>query len=202
MLIVCMIFSFVACSLLNNTTSNENNQSTSGTKINGNRVVPNLSKVELRKESSKVTKCKDEEMLIDSLEAFANPNANEFDAISILGKFRYTEEYNKLRNRLYTATRQWHSQIIKSVGEKCKVDIDLIKKTPVSLSDARVKDWQAANGKTPEAYSNVKCNISTNYASKSITLSFDIVKVDGAWYLANTGTISKLQTIITTDIYK
>ena len=198
-LILCLVLSMSAC-------TRKNTGDTEKPKINGevkgNRIYPNLSKVELRKETSKLIKCKTEEMLVDCLEAFANPNANEFDAIAILGQFRYNESYSKLRDRMFDATKEWHNSIIKYVGPMCAVDIELSEKTPINLSDQRVKDWNAVNGMEAEAYSNLKCIISTNYAVNSVKMSFDIVKLDGIWYLANTGTIKKLQDAITTDIYK
>ena len=197
-LMLCIVFSTGACT--------KHNDDTEKPKINGevkgNRIYPNLSNVELRKETSKLIKCKNEEMLVDCIEAFANPNANEFDAIAIMGQFRYDESYNKLRDRMFTATKDWHSQIVKYVGPMCAVDIELVEKTPVDLSDQRVKDWNAVNGIEAEGYSNLKCVISTNYAVNSVKISFDIVKLDGVWYLANTGTVKKLRDAITTDIYK
>ena len=197
--IVSLVLSLGAC-------TNEKAEKNEKPKINGevvgNRVYPDLSKVELRKESSGLTKCKTEEMLVDCLEAFANPNANEFDAISILGKFRYNESYNKLRERMFDATKQWHAYIVKYVGSKCTVEIELAEKTAIDLSDEKVKEWNLANGLEAESYSNLKCIISTNYAVNTVKMSFDIVKLDGEWYLANTGTVKKLQDAITTDIYK
>jgi len=198
-LILCLVFSMSACT--KKETTDTDKPKING-EVKGNRIYPNLSKVELREETGKLIKCKSEEMLVDCLEAFANPNANEFDAIAILGQFRYDESYNKLRERMHTATRDWHTQIVKYVGSKCTVDIELVEKTPVDLSDPRVKDWNAVNGIDAQAYSNLKCTISTNYAVNSVKISFDIVKLDGIWYLANTGTIKKLQDAIITDIYK
>lgn len=197
-LTLCLVFSLGACTQKND----EKDTTKINGQIKGNRIYPNLSNVELRKETSKLIKCKTEEMLVDSLESFANPNANEFDAIAILGQFRYEESYDELRERMLTATKDWHSQIVKYVGSKCTVDIELAEKTPIDLSDPRVKDWIDVNGEEIEGYSNLKCVISTNYAVNSVKISFDIVKLDGIWYLANTGTIKKLKDAITTDIYK
>ena len=83
----------------------------------------------------------------------------------------------------------------------CKVDIKLLSKTPVELSDKSVKEWNKEFDTELEAYTNVKCEVSTIYAVNTKNFSFDIVKVDGVWYLANSGTINKLQDIITTHIY-
>ena len=200
--VICVVSLALSLGACTNEKAEKNEKPKINGEVVGNRIYPDLSKVELRKASSGLTKCKTEEMLVDCLEAFANPNANEFDAISILGKFRYNESYNKLRQRMFDATKQWHAHIVKYVGSKCAVEIELAEKTAIDLSDEKVKEWNLANGLEAEGYSNLKCIVSTNYAVNTVKMSFDIVKLDGEWYLANTGTIKKLQDAITTDIYK
>lgn len=198
--LLCLVVSFSACS----SEVVDTNEITKGEKsglVKGNRIYPDFSNVKIRKPSNKLVKCKTEEELVTCLEAFANPNANEFDAISLLGQFRFDMPYNKLRETMYSAAKNWQAAIIKNVGPMCKVDIKLLSKTPVELSDKSVKEWNKEFDTELEAYTNVKCEVSTIYAVNTKNFSFDIVKVDGVWYLANSGTINKLQEIITTHIY-
>ncbi|MBO7289104.1 MAG: hypothetical protein J6V03_03840 [Clostridia bacterium] len=198
--LVCVFVSFAACSNGNIDTTDITKEEKSGY-VKGNRIEPDFSNVKIRKASNKVIKCKTEEDLIASLEAFANPNANEFDAISILGEFRFDMPYNKLRETMYTAVKNWQSVIVNKVGPACKVDIKLKSKTPIELSSETVKQWNKEFDSELQAYTNVKCEVSTIYAVNTKNFSFDIVKLDGVWYLANSGTINKLQEIITTHIY-
>ncbi len=198
--LVCVFVSFAACSNENIDTSDITKEEKSGY-VKGNKIEPDFSNVKIRKPSNKVVKCKTEEDLIACLEAFANPNANEFDAISILGEFRFDMPYNKLRETMYTAAKNWQATIVNKVGPACKVDIKLLKKTPVELSSGTVKQWNEEFDSELQAYSNVKCEVSTIYAVNTKNFSFDIVKLDGVWYLANSSTINKLQEIITTHIY-
>lgn len=164
-------------------------------------ITPDLSKIKLPSPSKEETICQTEEEFAAALEAFAGPVGNEYDALSVIGAFRYDEKGDALIERLKPASEEWHKYIEENVGQKCMVDIKLSSKTPVDLNDEKVTEWVSVNGKNAEAYSNLKCIISTNYCTNTLTLSFDIVKLDGRWYLANIGTINKLQSVISKDIY-
>lgn len=170
--------------------------------IKDNHLKPDLSKVEVPEASKEAVDCTDEEKFVSALEAFANPNGNKYDALSLLGAFRYNDDSDKLMERLETASKSWHEPIEKNVGEKCVVDIALESTAPYDMSDSVVTEWNAANGRTCKGYSRITCVITTNYSSRKLTYSFDIVNVDGSWYLAQTSILNKLQSIITTEIFK
>ena len=170
--------------------------------IRDKHLNPDLSKVEVPEASEEAVDCTDEEKFVSALEAFANPNGNKYDALSILGAFRYSKQGDTVMERLETASKSWHEPIVENVGEKCVVDISLKSTSPYDMSDSVVTEWNAANGKTCKGYSRITCDIATNYSSKKLTYSFDIVNVDGNWYLAQTSILNKLQSILTNEIYK
>ncbi len=163
---------------------------------------PDLSKAQVPKASTEAVDCTDEEKFVSALEAFANPNGNEYDALSILGAFRYNEQGDDLLKRLATASKSWHEPIQENVGEKCIVDISVKDIKPYDMTDEVVTEWNTANGKTCKGYSRITCVISNNYSTDTLTYSFDIVNVDGNWYLAQTSILNKLQSILTSEIYK
>ncbi|MBO5369211.1 MAG: hypothetical protein J6B23_00890, partial [Clostridia bacterium] len=68
--------------------------------------------------------------------------------------------------------------------------------------DVKVVDWKAVNKQNCEEYANVKCIIETNYSSDDIKISIDLVKVDGSWYLASTGTLNKVRNVIADEIFR
>lgn len=170
--------------------------------LGGNYTAPDLANTEVPEASSKVTDCTDETIFVSALKAFANPNGNKYDALSILGAFRYNEQGDKLMERFDSASRSWHEPIEKNVGQKCVVDISLKSTAPYDMDDEVVLEWNAANDKKCLGYSRITCDISTNYSSRKLTYSFDIVNVDGNWYLAQTSILNKLQSILTSEIYK
>ena len=210
LLVFCVLsFSFAACSGDNPQAPVEDNRlnedgefiSPMAPKGNETHITPDVSKIKLPSASKEETICQTEEEFVDALKTFVNPMGNEYDALSVIGAFRYDEKGDSLIERLKPASEEWHSYIQENVGEKCIVDIKLSSKTPIDLSDEKVTEWSSANGKNPEAYSNIKCIISTNYCTNTLTLSFDIIRLDGRWYLSNVGTLNKLQSVIAKDIY-
>lgn len=210
-IILMFAFSFVSCSSTNSA-DNQTNSSANEIKENNpkpnsvpevnNRINPDLSKVEAPKASEAVTDTNSIEKFVAALESFANPNGNEFDALSILGEFRYEEKGDELLERLKTAAKSWHEPIVKNVGEKCIVKIKLDKSEKYKLTDTAVTEWNSVNGLEAEDYAKISCAISTNYAKEPITYIFDIVKLDGKWHISTIGTLNKIQSLITTDIYK
>ena len=104
--------------------------------------------------------------------------------------------------RMDNASKEWHKVVEQSVGEKCVVTMTLEKKTAYDISDQKVKDWTTANNKTPEAFTAIECFVRSNYSSGGRSFSFDIVKIDGAWYLAEIGTLGNVQSLITNTIFK
>ena len=167
------------------------------------RLTPDLSAVNVPAASAATVACATEEDCIKALNAFANPNGNSYDALSVLGRFRYANKTDEeMMNQLTTASADWHGSIKQSVGDKCVVNMSVDKKTSKDPASAEVADWNQANSQTAEAYTNVKCRITTNYASGDIVISFDLVKVGGAWYLAQTGTLNKIKNVITVEIFK
>ena len=171
--------------------------------VDDKHLTPDVSDVKLSEPSKAIKNSESEQACIETLNTFANPNGNEFDAASVLGKFRYNGKTDEeIMNKLKNASADWHKTVAESVGEKCIVRIELLEKEEIDLNDAKVTDWNAANGKTAEAFSNVKCSVSTNYSSGTVKVSFDLVKTEGSWYLANTTTINKIQNVIMNEIYK
>ncbi len=170
--------------------------------LEDNHIKPDLSKVEVPKPSENVTKTDTVENFVTALQSFANPYGNEYDALSILGEFRYDEKGDELLERLKTAADSWHDVIEKSVGRKCVVKFKLNEVTKYDMTDEAVSDWNFVNGLEAEDFAKISCTISTNYARKSITYIFDIVKIDGKWHLSTIGTINKIQSLITIDIYR
>ena len=170
--------------------------------LGSNYTIPDLSGANVPAASTEATDCTDETKFVSALEAFANPDGNKYDALSILGAFRYNEEGDKLMERLETASKSWHEPIEANVGEKCVVDISLKSTAPYDMADEVVVEWNAANGKKCLGYSRITCDISNVYSAKKLTYSFDIVNVDGNWYLAQTSILNKLQSILTNEIYK
>ncbi|MBR3932849.1 MAG: hypothetical protein IKJ68_02935 [Clostridia bacterium] len=166
-----------------------------------NHLTPDTSKTEVKKATKKSYNAKTEEEFVEALENFANPNGNEYDALAILGNFDYGEKEDELLKRFKTASADWHAQIVEKVGSKCVVDIVLKDKASVDKSDVKVSDWETINGMECEAFSNIKCTIATNYAKDTITLSLDIVKLNGNWHFATVASIDKVLNAITTGIY-
>lgn len=167
------------------------------------RLSPDVSKIKLAKPSENVSFSKDERELINNLNKFLNPNGNEYDAISILGKFRYSDKTkDEMMEKLKNASKGWHSDINKNVGEKCTVNIDIANISKVSEDDPDFKDWKMANAKVkPTKYSQIECEITTNYSTGKVNIVFDAVCVDGFWYLANTGTLNKIKNVIVNEIF-
>ncbi len=170
--------------------------------VKDKHITPDLSKVKVPKASGDVTSTDTPEKLLKALEAFVNPNGNEYDALSIIGEFRYEEEGTLLLRQLKTAAKAWHEIIDENVGEKCVVSIKHIETRKVDMSDKTVTEWNNVNGKTAEDYAKITCEIGTNYASDTLTYIFEAVKVDGSWYLSTIGTLDKMHSIIATDIYR
>ena len=164
-------------------------------------ITPDLSDVEVMEATKSEYSAKTEEEFVKALEKFANPNGNKYDAMAVLGDFDYNEKGEELLERFDAASKVWHAAIVENVGEKCTVEMFLKNKTPIDISDAKVADWKAVNGIDCEAFSNIKCTIATNYAKDSITLSLDIVKINGSWHFASIASIDKVLNAITTDIY-
>ena len=164
-------------------------------------ITPDLSKTEVKEATKDVYNAKTEEEFVEALENFTNPNGNKYDALAILGDFDYNEKGDELLERFKTASVDWHAQIIEKVGDKCVVDIILKEKTPIDKTDVKVSDWETINGIECEAFSNIKCTIATNYAKDAVTLSLDIVKLNGNWHFATVASINKVLDAITTKIY-
>ncbi|MDY3304499.1 MAG: hypothetical protein SOW78_09530 [Clostridia bacterium] len=172
---------------------------TSGNK----RITPDLNSVNLAAPSTSETKITSDDNFLSAFVKFVNPNGNKYDAISILGKFRYQDTPDAdIMTRMDNASKEWHKVIEQSVGEKCVVTMTLEKKTSYDMSDQKVKDWTTANNKTPEAFTAIECFVRSNYSSGGRSFSFDIVKIDGAWYLAEIGTLGNVQSLITNTIFK
>lgn len=165
------------------------------------RPEPDVSKTEVMEATKDKYFAQSEEDFVKALEKFANPKGNKFDALAVLGDFSYDEKEEDLLKRFEEATDSWHATVIEEVGDKCTVEMILKEKTAVDLSDSRVVDWKTINGIECEGFSNIKCTIATNYAKDAVTLSLDIVKVNGNWHFATIDYIDKVLKAITTDIY-
>ncbi len=166
------------------------------------RLEPDVSSIELGPESKSPMYSDTEEECIERLRIYSNPNGNEHDALSLLGRFKYLEKSeDAMMKQLKNASKTWHETVETLVGEKCIVNFEIIKKTEVDLNDTKVSDWKLATGVTPQGYTNVKCALSTNYSSETVNISIDLVKVDGKWYLAKTDTLSTVKDIITVTIF-
>lgn len=168
-----------------------------------NALTPDVDKIKLEPESKKSVDCITEEECVEMICKFANPEGNKYDALSILGDFRYPGLSEKEMMQKYeTASDLWHKEIVDKVGEKCIVSISLIEKTPVDLSDEAVSEWNTVNEKTAEEYSNVKCSVSTNYSDENVKITFDLVKVDGNWYVAKLSTLNLIRDTITISLFR
>ena len=166
------------------------------------RLNPDISSIELGSASKSAVLSDTEDECIERLNVYSNPNGNEYDALSILGRYKYAQKSeDAMMKQLKTASKTWHETVETMVGEKCIVKFDVIKKTNVDLGDAKVADWISAVGITPEGYSSVKCAVSTNYSSETVNMLIDLVKVDGKWYLAKTDTLNTVKDIITVTIF-
>ena len=166
------------------------------------RLKPDVSSVELSPASKSEMYSNTVEECIERLRVYSNPNGNEYDALSLLGRFKYAaKSEDAMMKQLKTASKTWHETVETMVGEKCMVKFDVIKKTAVDLDDPKVSDWISAVGITPENYASVKCAVSTNYSTETVNMLIELVKVDGKWYLAKTDTLSTVKDIITTTIF-
>ena len=167
------------------------------------RLEPDVSKIKLDKASKDVSLSKDEKALVDNLIKFSNPNGNEYDALSILGDFRYSDKTKEeMMKKLKNASKDWHDDINKNVGEKCIINIDIENISKLDDSNENFKDWKMANTKVKATnYSQIECEITTNYSTGKVSIMFDAVCVDGAWYLANTSTLNKIKNIVVTEIF-
>ncbi len=166
------------------------------------RLNPDVSSIELSPASKSAMYSNTEEECIERLRVYSNPNGNEYDALSLLGRFKYAaKSEDAMMKQLKIASKTWHETVEVEVGEKCIVSFDIIKKTEIDLDDSRVSDWKSAIGITPEGYSNMKCTLSTNYSTETVNISIDLVKVDGKWYLAKTDTLSNIKDIITKKVF-
>lgn len=170
--------------------------------VTDNKITPDVSAVQVKPASAGVTPTPTEESFIEAFESYANPNGNEYDALSVLGSFRYPEDESALLERFKSVSADWHTEVRTQVGENCVVDMSIKEKKAIDLSDAKVTQWNSANGKTAEAYSNIKCIVGSNYSSDTVTMSIDVVKVDGNWYCASTSAIDNLKKTLTTHIFK
>ena len=166
------------------------------------RLNPDVSSIELSPASKSAMYSKTEEECIERLRIYSNPNGNEYDALALLGRFKYADKSeDAMMKQLKTASKTWHETVAVQVGEKCIVNFEIVKKTPLDPSDSRVVEWKNANSKEPEAYTNMKCVVSTNYADSELTLSVDLVKLDGKWYLAKTDILNTIKEAITKTLF-
>ncbi|MBQ4526902.1 MAG: hypothetical protein II998_02405 [Clostridia bacterium] len=169
---------------------------------NSKRLKPDISNVSVPAPSTAVKVCKTEAECVEMICKFANPNGNWYDALSVLGDFRYSDMEEEAKNkRMQAASEEWHTDVVTKVGEKCIVKMSVEETTVVDINDVRVLDCAQAIGITPDAYSNVKCNISTNYADNMLTVSIDLVKVNGSWYLAKDSGIYDILNVITYELF-
>lgn len=170
---------------------------------NDKRLDPDISSVEMIPASESAIYSKSIDECMERLNIYSNPNGNEYDALSLLGRFKYAQKSEEaMMKQLKAASETWHETIETDVGEKCLVKIETIKTKEISLDEARVTEWKNAVGITPESYANIKCEISTNYSSKTVNISIDLVEVDGKWYLAKTDTLNTIKEVITKTIFK
>ena len=215
---VALAFSFAACGKsgdeLADSSTNKNSAQiadSSGQKFESplkpsakdNRIEPDMAEVSYPEASEKTVYSKTVEECIERLSAFANPNGNKYDAAALLGAFRYPgEDEAALLERFKKASDEWHKYIKDNVGDKCTVSMHISEKNTLAPEDVKVVDWKAVNKQNCEEYANVKCIIETNYSSDDIKISIDLVKVDGSWYLASTGTLNKVRNVIADEIFR
>ncbi len=168
-----------------------------------NALTPEIDSVELAAESTERVYCQTEEQCVEIIEKFANPTGNKYDALSVVGEFQYPDMSNEeIMSKLQSASDVWHKEIVEKVGEKCIVNISLDEKSDVDLSDERVAEFNSVNRQKAEAYANVKCYVTTNYADNEVKISFDLVKLNGNWYLAKLSTLNLIKNAITTELYR
>lgn len=165
-------------------------------------IKPDLSGTVVKEATTKEYTAATEEDFVKALENFVNPNGNKYDALAVLGDYDYTEKGDELLSRFDDASKKWHASIVEEVGNKCVVKIDLKEKSNIDKQNQRVTDWETVNGIECEEYANIKCIISTNYAKNAITLSLDIVKINGNWHFATVSSIDTVKYAITTKIFE
>ncbi len=167
------------------------------------RLNPDLASVQLATPSDKTVYSKTVEECVARLAVFANPNGNEYDAVALLGAFRYPDKTeDELLEQFKTASAEWHKDIVENVGEKCVAKISLAEKNILPLSDAKAEEWKSVNSAALEEYANVKCVVTTNYSSGDVKISIDLAKVDGSWYLAYASGLDKIRNVMVTEIFR
>lgn len=143
-----------------------------------------------------------EEDFVKALENFANPNGNKFDALAVLGDFDSDESHEDLLKRYEEASKKWHDTVIKTLADDYAVTMVIKSKTKTDKNDAKVTEWEEYNNLKCQDFANIKCTISTNYAKDDVTISYNIVKLDGKWHFATSDSMDSVLRAMLVDIYK
>ena len=143
-----------------------------------------------------------EEDFVKALENFANPNGNKFDALAVLGDFDSDESHEDLLKRYEEASKKWHDTVVKTLADDYAVTMLIKSKTKTDKNDAKVTEWEEYNNLKCQDFANIKCTISTNYAKDDVTISYNIVKLDGRWHFATSDSMDSVLRAMLVDIYK